>query len=119
MALASEHAEIEDLLAYVPEVSSISTERVSIALEDAKNGVDERWFGERTRYAHAMLAAHYLSLWTGMGGGESGPIASRSAGNISVSYAVSAPAAAELASTKYGRLFLQIAQSVAHAGVSA
>lgn len=117
MTSIATYAEDADLLIYVPDAASVDSTLRALVLEDTKEAIDLRWFGDKSRYAHVLLTAHRLALLTGTLGGESGPIASRSAGAISVSYAVNAASDPELASTKWGRLFLQVSQSVPHSGV--
>ena len=118
---ADAYATDEDLLIYAPDVSSVSASLRELALEDAEAMIDARWYGNKTRRAHAMLAAHYLTLQGLVSGGEGGVPSSKSAGDISVSYAVTAlPAGDSLfATTKYGRMFLELTKTVPHSGASA
>jgi hypothetical protein len=118
MSTVYTYADDADLLTYIPAASVISSDLRALVLEDAKQFVDDRWFDNRTRYAHVLMTAHILALLTEELGSETGPIASQSAGAISVTYAVTAPTAAELNSTKWGRLFTQVKNSVPHAGAS-
>ena len=61
--------------------------------------------------AHLLLAAHYLQIFTD-NNTAGGPIASRTIGKISESYAVAPQADAELATTKFGQLYLALRQSL-------
>jgi hypothetical protein len=120
----ADYAEDADLLAYVPATSTISSTLRGYALADAAAMIDSRWFGNKTRRAHIMLATHYLALTTdtaALGTGESGIVQSQSAGDISVTYATTSTTLTDpgLASTKWGRLFLEIQRTVPHSGASA
>lgn len=114
MAYASD----ADLTTRIPVTLTGATEaQRAAALADAAEMIDDVLFAGRSIRAQVFLAAHYLALdpGTSMGGGEGGVVSSRSAGAISVSYAVPpippgwSPG---LASTAYGRAFLEIAGSV-------
>ena len=117
----SSYATDEDLLAYIPELSAIDVALRTLALEDAEQMIDDRWFGDKTRRAHVLLTAHHLAVLTGDAslGGETGPVASMSAGSISASFAVTAPDAGDTGSTRFGRLYLEILKTVPHSGASA
>lgn len=108
-----------DLLLYAPDVSAVSSTLRALALDDAEQMVDYRWFGTKTRRAHAMLALHYIALTYGELGGETGTVSSRKAGDIAVTYATTPSEDTQLASTKWGRLYLEIRRSVPYSGVSA
>lgn len=114
MAYASD----ADLTTRVPATLAGATlAQRTLALADAAAMIDDELFGDRTIRAQTFLAAHYLSLDPGsaMYVGEGGVVSSRSAGAISVSYAVpTIPAGWDpsLASTAYGRAYLQIAGTV-------
>lgn len=101
-----------DLTTRVPASSAVTLGLRTVALSDAEAMIDDLQFGDRAVRAHCMLAAHYLALLPGSGmtTGESGIVASQSAGEISVSYATALAIGADplLANTLYGRMYLQI-----------
>lgn len=121
MAYASD----ADLTARIPATEAVDVAVRALALADAAEMIDDTMFAGRTVRAQCFLAAHYLALNPDSGmpsGGEGGIVSARSAGAISVSYAVpTIPAGWDpsLASTSYGRQFLQIASTVASAPVVA
>lgn len=110
------YASDADLLARVPAASAVASGTRAVALSDAEAMIDDVQFGDRTVRAQCMLAAHYLALLPGSGmtTGESGVATSKSAGEISASYAVNAAAAGDpfLATTVYGRMYLEILNSI-------
>ncbi len=110
------YASDSDLTTRVPASVAVAVGLRSVALSDAEAMIDDAQFGDRTVRAQCMLAAHYLALLPGSGmtTGESGMVTSQSAGEISASYAVTAAAAGDalLATTIYGRMYLQILTSL-------
>jgi hypothetical protein len=105
-----------DLTTRVPASSAVALALRTVALADAEAMIDDDQFGDRTVRAHVMLAAHYLALLPGSGmtTGEGGLATSKSAGEISASYATLVPAGWDplLATTLYGRMFLQILSTI-------
>lgn len=110
MALATD----ADLLTYVAAAAAVSTALRALALEDAAEHVDSDLYGVKGRRAHAMLTAHFLATTPGSGMTGSATVASRSAGAISVSYAVPAVSDEDLSRTEYGKAFMAIRASVPH-----
>lgn len=114
MAYASD----ADLTTRVPAtVAGATLAQRTLALADAMAMIDDVLFDDRTIRAQCFLAAHYLALDPGaaMYAGDGGIVSARSAGAISVSYAVPAIPSGwdpSLASTAYGRAFLSIASTV-------
>jgi hypothetical protein len=114
MAYASD----ADLTTRVPAtIAGATLAQRTLALADAMAMIDDALFDGKTIRAQTFLAAHYLALdpGTAMYVGEGGVVSSRSAGAISVSYAVpTIPAGWDpsLATTAYGRAFLSIAATV-------
>jgi hypothetical protein len=107
-----------DLLLRVPAAASATSDQRAVALLDSREYIDDEAFGGKTVRAHCMLAAHFLAASTLIPGDEAGVVSSRSAGEISVGYAVTAPASSEdFSSTGWGRKFLQIRATVGHAGL--
>lgn len=83
---------------------------ITTALDAACNQLGGCW-GTQKSFGHIYLTAHYLTV---AGGGEGGPVASRSIDKIAESYS-SVPfdtSNAALASTKWGRLYLALRQTL-------
>ncbi len=113
MAYASD----ADLTTRIPATLTASAAQRALALSDAMAMIDDALFSDRAIRAHTFLAAHYLVLGGAVPGAvaDGGIVASRSAGAISVSYAIpTIPAGWDpsLASTAYGRQYLAIASTV-------
>lgn len=107
------YATDSDLTTRIPATSAATEAQRLLALEDAEELIDLDAFGGRTVRAHVLLAAHFLTLSGAIAGGESGIVQSHAMGAISASYAVAAPSGDPLlASTIYGRQYLQIANTV-------
>jgi hypothetical protein len=72
-------------------------------------------FGSKSTLAQAWLTAHYLAVG---GGGEQGVITSQAIDQISASFGSTSfdAADASLASTKWGRLYLALRQTVPRIG---
>lgn len=113
--MAWAYATDADLLVRVPGASAIDADARAAALADAEAMIELDSYRDKTVRAHVALAAHYLTLAGLLAGGESGPVASRSAGEISVSYTNATVSDAELGLTRWGRMFLEITRSVPHA----
>lgn len=81
--------------------------------------IDDRSYDYKTVRAHVALTMHYLTLMPGSGlSTDGGSVTSRSAGEISVSYASASLSTYEealLSTTPWGRQFLEIRSSVLHA----
>lgn len=90
---------------------------VAYALADAETQIDDERFGLRTEYAHVMLTAHILAVRFPLSGvglsAGGGVVASMSAAEISVSYAVRAATDGDShSSTKFGQEFDNIARGI-------
>jgi len=107
------YATDSDLVARVPATASLTAEQRQTALTDAEEEIDDRVFGGLTLRAHVMLAAHYLQLLGLIPGGEGGLVTSRSAGEISVSYATPDETGSHY-ETAYGRQFDKLAAKAGH-----
>ncbi len=104
-----------DLLARIPDASSVASGVRAAALDDARAMIELASYRDKSVRAHCMLAAHYIALDTGLLGGESGPVTAMSAGEISASFAVASTASAEdYARTRWGRAFAEITATVPH-----
>lgn len=107
-----------DFILRVPIAADATLEQRTVALLDAQEYIDEVAFGGKTVRAHSMLAAHFLATSGFIPGDEAGTVSSRSAGEISVGYAVPTPVTGDdFSSTTWGRKFLQIRSTVGHAGL--
>jgi hypothetical protein len=77
-----------------PEFDAVPDARVQAFLDDAGVEIKEAVWGDFWRRAINLYTAHLLTLAertaTGGGAGTSGPVASRSVGDVSVSFAVMA-----------------------------
>lgn len=94
------------------EFASTSDEIIQSYIDIAANYVSLAYWGEdRFNYIHALMTAHLMKQVLG-GGSGTGPVTSERLGDISVSYAASASAADELASTCYGALITQLRRSI-------
>lgn len=116
--MSQRYATDADLVLRIPATSAASSAQRLAALEDAAAMVRLDAFGDRSLRAHALYAAHLLATEyeaiPNPGGG--GLVSSRSAGEISVSYATTGPsnsADAQLATSRYGRDFIMIRDGVA------
>lgn len=110
------YASPADLIARVPAAAAASSDQIAAALIDSTYEIDDRVFGSMALRAHCLLAAHYLQLSGAITGGESTAVVSRSAGEISVSYASPSEAATGTHSqTSYGRQFDALARKAGHA----
>lgn len=107
------YATDSDLTTRVPASTAATPAQRTVALDDAEEHIDLDSYEGKAVRAHVMLAAHYLTLAGIISGGESGLLSSHSMGSIAASYAVSAPDDPLLATTIYGRQFLQIRDSLA------
>lgn len=110
-----------DLQLRVPATVALTSLQRSTALDDAEQEIDDRVFDPMTVYAHCMLAAHLLaSMPTPLiPPGGSGLVTSRSAGEISVTFAAPPGLAVGLHSTTaYGREFDRIAAKAGHSPVT-
>lgn len=109
--MAQALADAAFLAARVPLVAKLPVGAVPAALADARPFVDLRVYREQSDFAHAMKAAHFLACRFPDDLPSGGPVASLSAGEISASFAVTAPPAEALdQSTPYGRTFAEIKQ---------
>ncbi len=107
------YATDSDLLARVPELSSVAVATRELALGDAKDRISDVAFGQRTLQAHVYLTAHILTIWDNtLAGGEMPPVSALSAAEASTSWAVAAVDPESIARTKWGRFYLEIARAV-------
>lgn len=105
-----------DLTTRYPETAAVSSALRTIALADAEAWIDEVQYTGHAVRAHCLVACHLLAGDGLIVSGDAGAVSSRSAGEISVTYATASPDAkdAYLARTRYGRAFLEIRDQVPH-----
>jgi hypothetical protein len=105
-----------------PEFTSIDDSRIQLFLDDAALELDSSLWGNWYDRGLAALAAHFLSLSikAGSAGGSAGsvgPVASRSVGDVSVSFGMYSGGAAGTSddfykSTVYGQDYLRLMKLV-------
>lgn len=101
-----------------PEFGSVLDARVQLFLDDAELELDTSRWGDRYDKGQALLAAHYLTLSLKAASGassSSGTVASKSIGDVSVSYAVASSVSKTedfYSSTIYGLEYLVLARLV-------
>jgi len=102
--------EIADVLVYAPELSAVPTSQMQIYLDLAKNFVFEGKWERKYMQGVCLLTAHMVSITMG-GSNNSGPIASESVGELSISYS-NGPMDDELQGTSYGELYLMLRKTL-------
>ena len=102
--------EIADVLVYAPELSTLPSPFMQVYLDLAKNFVFETKWERKYKQAVCLLTAHMVSM-TKTGGNNSGPIASESVGELSISYS-NATMDDELQRTSYGELYLMLRKTL-------
>lgn len=113
------YASDDDLTTRIPATSAVAEATRLAALEDAKAEISIDLFGDMALRAHVLLTAHYLQLSGAIAGGVGGVVLSRSAGEISVSYASPPAVAVGLHSeTSYGRQFDVLLAKVPYAPIT-
>lgn len=108
-----------ELKARYPEIKQ-ADETVGLVISEAALEVDQTAWGKFYQAGVMALAAHMLSI-SGRRGGDGagalpGPVTSKKAGDIALSYAappVANISEAMLASTAYGQRYLQLRQLIA------
>lgn len=108
-------ATASDILSAIAPAFDASANR-SLFLELAELRTSSTHYGDNRTQAVALRAAHLLALnaaANGSDGVSGGPVASKSEGDLSVTYAVSSDAMADgdLNSTAYGRQLIAIRRS--------
>lgn len=104
-----------------PEFDPVDDARVQIFLDDAALEMCESAWGDLYDRGQAALAAHMLAIANqteasgGTGGGASGPVASRSIGDVSVSFGLSSSSSKSedwYTSTPYGSDYWRLVKIV-------
>ena len=109
-----------DLKARYPEFQQADESQVGLVISDAALEVDQTAWGKFYQAGVLALAAHLLSIETRRGGtgagASTGPVTSKKAGEIQISYAappVNSLDEAVLASTAYGQRYLHLRRLIA------
>jgi hypothetical protein len=108
------YATDSDLTTRIPATLDATEGQRTLALSDAQAEISLTRYGEASTRAHALVAAHYLTLSGAISGGESGVVTSMSAGEISAAFGSNTSNVDPMfGSTVYGRQFLQLRDSLA------
>jgi hypothetical protein len=83
--------------------------QVMFALQCACSMINLGCWGIKADCAHIYLTAHMLATQSGQAGGA---VSSKSLDKLSISYATATPVDAELSSTKWGRMYLQLQKTI-------
>lgn len=109
-------ATASDLTDRCTEFATTPTATINLALADALNQINvTNWGDTKAFYGQIYLAAHLLRSWTDQSSGSaSGPVTMHKDGDLQVSYAASAAAQSDqdLASTKWGNMYLDLRSQV-------
>jgi len=109
----SAYATDNDLTLRIPELKCLSFAARRTALADAECFVSLSAYGSFATQAHVLYAAHLLACrYPEDLGGEQGPVTSLKAGEIASSYAATAPSENSVGTTKWGRMFMQVCNSI-------
>lgn len=84
-------------------------DQVQFVLDCTCQQINLQCWGQKADCGHIWLTAHYLSVQSGQSGGS---VSGKSIDKLSISYAVTAPSDPELGATKWGRMYLQLRQSI-------
>lgn len=95
-------ATVADVLRIAPELASVDEEDLEAFLDDAALELSESAWGTLYNRAHALMAAHLVTCAHPDLAVGSGAIAGETAGPVSRSYAVAAPVASDLSTTRHG-----------------
>ncbi len=112
--MAARLATKAELIAFAPTLCDENREPAESILDITGSMISIDCWGVKASSGHLLLAAHYLQLHASSAGGATagGPLAGRSIGKISESYAVATQADAELATTVNGQLYLALRKSL-------
>src|SRR5688572_2749485 len=102
-----------DVVGLAPALSTIASGTQTAILAAANVHVANSEWGDSANLAATLLAAHFATaLYSGAGASASGPVASKTVGSMSVSYAVLASENG-LERTGYGREYLRLVRNTA------
>ena len=100
-----------ELVVTVPELASLAGAELDEIVATTCDMVHADIWGDKRSRAHTWLAAHYATVILNPSG-AGGAVTSRTMGSISESYGTGMVEDSELASTKYGRLYLGLRKSL-------
>lgn len=109
-------ADVREILYARPDLAALPDPPIELALDQARCVIGVQRFGRCTCKLQALYAAHVLYDGDGGGTAGAGPIASEADGPASRSFAVAyvvQPGDGYLATSPYGRQFLQLRKSCA------
>lgn len=102
-----------------PEFDSVDDSRIQVFIDDAELELDEGVWGTWYEKGLAYLTAHFLTIANqtaaGASGSTGGPVASRSVGDVSISFARGASTGATedyFNSTSYGQEYFRMVNIV-------
>lgn len=98
------------VLNVAPELSSVSSERMSYFITEASRYINSTKWGAKSDFAHALLTAHLLTISNK--NGISGEVIEEKVGDLSRKFSSSGSDVSSLASTSYGKQFLQLRKSL-------
>lgn len=108
---------VQSLKLRYPEFETIPEARLQLFIEDAMLQVSKKAWGKLYEQGVLALAAHLLKITpTGKGGGSPYPVSSKTAGSLSIGYAVPTTSnidEALLATTVYGQRYIQLRKLIA------
>lgn len=106
--MANRLATPEEVCSLTSAFANLPPETLEWFLESAGQDINLECWGEKASQGHALLTAHYMTVaGLGSSGGERGPVTSKKIDKLAITYGSSvASASDELASTKWGRLYL-------------
>lgn len=103
--MAVQPKDVKDI-ALQGEFDSLKNGAIKIYLDMATRCVDATVWGDKSDDAIKLLAAHFLTLATR--GGKGGSVTSEKVGDLQINYGQSGQDDAELLSTSYGTMYLQL-----------
>lgn len=99
------YATIADLIAFLP--TFVDPGSAQTWLDAMAQLIDLDAFKSRSMAAHAFLTLHAMTVAGAISGAETGPVTSRRVRDLATTYAsLSMPSDDELATTRWGRLFI-------------
>lgn len=107
--MSTSHVTDSELIAIFAELTAAPSAIRTHYLDLAETMTHSATWENQTSFAHMQLTAHLIALHPGVSiPGATAPLAARSMGGLSASYATGGPTDAELALTPYGRAYKQM-----------
>jgi hypothetical protein len=107
--MAQRLATIAEVEAVFPGAVTMDPDTVALFMEAAGSTIDLGVWGSKASFGHAFLSAHFLAVAgnTVTGGGESGPLVTRTFDKMTEQYAVAATivGTSGYSSTRFGRMY--------------